>query len=245
MPFPAETLTAILLIGLFAYLILGISGFGSALVGIPLLVHFLPLPVVVPLVVLTDFCATLSTGVKFKHDVDVGELKRIVPPMVLGILAGVTMLATLPKQATLALLGLFVTGYGLYRLFARTSGGTISRAWAIPTGLAGGVLGGLFGVGGPLYAAYLTARIPDHSRMRATLSAVFSCSTGLRIGVFLLSGLLLNAQVGWAFLLFFPAMLLGLTIGHRLHDQLTGKQVGKFISLLLIASGLSLLFRAF
>lgn len=75
MPFPVETLTAILLIGLFAYLILGISGFGSALVGIPLLVHFLPLQVVVPLVVLTDFCATLSTGLKFKHDVDFGELK--------------------------------------------------------------------------------------------------------------------------------------------------------------------------
>ena len=41
MPFPPETLIAVPLIGLLAYVILGISGFGSALVTIPLLVHFL------------------------------------------------------------------------------------------------------------------------------------------------------------------------------------------------------------
>jgi len=48
MPFPLETLIATPLIGLLAYIILGISGFGSALVTIPLLVHFLPLQTVVP-----------------------------------------------------------------------------------------------------------------------------------------------------------------------------------------------------
>jgi hypothetical protein len=142
-------------------------------------------------------------------------------------------------------LGAFVTGYGVYRLVAKTSNRSVSRWWAIPTGLVGGLVGGLFGVGGPIYAAYLTARMPDHARMRATLSAVFSYSTGFRLLVFLLSGLMLQKEVWWGVLLLVPSMLIGLTIGHRLHAKLSREQVGGFISVLLIASGLSLLWRAF
>lgn len=245
MPFPLETLIATPLIGLLAYIILGISGFGSALVSIPLLVHFLPLQTVVPLAVLVDFLATATTGIKFRYEVETAELKFLVPTMIAGILAGVTLLATLPKEATLILLGAFVTGYGVYRLVAKTSTRSVSRWWGIPTGLVGGLMGGLFGVGGPIYAAYLTARIPDHARMRATLSAVFSCSTGFRLLVFLLSGLMLQKEVWWGVLLLVPSMLIGLTIGHRLHAKLSREQVGGFISVLLVASGLSLLWKAF
>ena len=244
MPFPLETLVSVPLIGLLAYIILGISGFGSALVSIPLLVHFLPLQTVVPLAVLVDFLATATTGIKFRGDVEIAELKFLVPPMIAGILAGVTVLTTLPKQAAVILLGAFVTGYGVYRLVAKTSTKALSRWWGIPTGLFGGVIGGLFGVGGPIYAAYLTARISDYTRMRATLSAVFSCSTGFRIVVFLISGLMLQKEVGWGVLLLVPSMLIGLTIGHRLHAKLSREQVGGFITVLLIASGISLLWKA-
>jgi len=42
-----------------AYLVRGVSGFGSALVAVPLLVHFLPLTFVVPWVVMMDTLAAL------------------------------------------------------------------------------------------------------------------------------------------------------------------------------------------
>lgn len=244
MPFPAETLIAIPLIGLLAYIILGISGFGSALVTIPLLVHFMPLQVVVPLVVMVDFLATATTGLRFRADVEVAEMKMVIPPMIIGVLAGVTLLATLPKQATVILLGGFITGYGVYRLVSRPSARPLSRWWGIPTGFSGGLVGGLFGVGGPIYAAYMAARIQDSTRMRATLSAIFSFSTGFRLTVFVISGLMLQSEVWWAAAFLLPSMLIGLPIGHRLHAKLSPAQVGGFISLLLIASGLSLLWKA-
>ena len=244
MPFPPETLIAVPLIGLLAYVILGISGFGSALVTIPLLVHFLPLQTVVPLVVTVDFLATVATGVRFREHVEIAELKLVIPAVIAGILAGVTLLATLPKHATLLLLGALVTGYGVYRLVTKPSGKPVSRWWGIPTGLLGGLIGGLFGVGGPIYATYLAARIPDPVKMRATLSAVFSFSTGLRLTVYVISGLLLQSEVWWAFLLLLPAMPVGLAIGHRLHARLTREEVGRFVSILLIASGSSLLWKA-
>ncbi|HVY05069.1 MAG TPA: sulfite exporter TauE/SafE family protein [Burkholderiales bacterium] len=244
MPFPLETLIAVPLIGLLAYIILGISGFGSALVTIPLLVHFLPLQSVVPLVVTVDFLATVSNGLRFREHVEVSELKLVIPSVIVGILSGVTLLATLPKHAALILLGVFVTGYGIYRLATRPSTKPVSRWWGIPTGLIGGLIGGLFGVGGPIYATYMSARIHDPARMRATLSAVFSFSTGLRLVVYLLSGLLLQPEIWWAFLLLVPAMPIGLAIGHRLHTKLTRDQVGRFISVLLVVSGVSLLWKA-
>lgn len=244
MPFPVETLVAVPLTGLLAYVILGISGFGSALVTIPLLVHFLPLQSVVPLVVTVDFLATVSNGLRFRSHVEVGELKLVLPAAAIGILSGVTLLATLPKHAALISLGIFVTGYGLYRLAVPQSTRPVSRWWGIPTGLAGGLLGGLFGVGGPIYATYMSSRIPDPAKMRATLSAVFSLSTGLRMALYLISGLLLQPEVWWAFLLLLPAMPVGLYIGHHLHTKLTRAQIGRFISVLLVASGVSLLWKA-
>ena len=244
MPFPLETLIAVPLIGLLAYIILGISGFGSALVTTTLMVHFLPLQTVVPLVVTVDFLATVSNGVRFREHVEVAELKLLIPAVIVGILSGVTLLATLPKHAALLTLGGFVTSYGIYRLVTRPSTKPVSRWWGIPTGLIGGLIGGLFGVGGPIYATYLAARIHDPAKMRATLSAVFSFSTGLRLTVYVISGLILQYEVWWAFLLLFPAMPVGLAIGHRLHARLTREQVGRFISVLLVISGLSLLWKA-
>jgi len=181
-----------------------------------------------------DFLATVSNGVRFREHVEVAELKLLIPAVIVGILTGVTLLATLPKHAALVMLGVFVTAYGVYRLVTRSAARPVSRWWGIPAGLIGGLIGGLFGVGGPIYATYMSARIHDPAKMRATLSAVFSFSTGLRLMVYLISGLLL-----------LPAMPVGLAIGYRLHARLTREQVGRFISVLLVLSGVSLLWKAF
>src|SRR5258706_9777452 len=190
------------------------------------------------------FRATFSRVFGFRNRVGAANLNFPTPAVIVGILSGVTLLATLPKHAALLMLGGFVTGYGVYRLATRPSTKPVSRWWGIPTGLIGGLLGGLFGVGGPIYATYMSARIHDSAKMRATLSAVFSFSTGLRLTVYLISGLLLQPEVWWAFLLLVPAMPVGLAIGHRLHARLSREQVGKFISILLVISGLSLLWKA-
>ena len=47
-----------------AYTVFGITGFGSALISIPLLAHFLPLDAIVPLMVLVDFSAALTSGMR-------------------------------------------------------------------------------------------------------------------------------------------------------------------------------------
>ena len=194
------------------------------------------------MLVMVDFTATLTNGLKFRRDIDVKELKTIVPTMCVGIVTGVFMLSRLPGTALLPALGVVIAAYGLYRLREPTF---LSPRWGYLTGLAGGFTGGLFGIGGPVYATYLSRRSNDFAKMRATISAIFTVSTGFRIGVFLISGLLLQPEVWWGAAIIWPIMFIGLNIGHRLHGKLNRKLLSVFMSLLLIASGLSLVMRAF
>mgnify|MGYP006203365629 CR=1 FL=1 len=65
-----------------------------------------------------------------------------------------------------------------------------AKDFAPVSGLAGGTMGTLFGIGAPPYAMYLTRRIDDKTSMRATLSTMVLFSTGIRLIVFTVAGLI-------------------------------------------------------
>ena len=244
MPWSAEVLVAAPLIVLAAYVLFGLSGFGSALVSIPLLAHFLPLTTVLPLMVMLDFSAAFTTAWRSRRSVDTGEARRVFPAMLAGIAAGVLLLRNLPGTAMLLALGLFVAGYGLAGLLRRGRAFRLPALAAHPTGLLGGLLGALFGVGGPVYAVYFTGRIADSARRRATLSAVFTVSTGVRIAAFVTAGLLAETRLLASAAALLPLMLAGTWIGQRIHGRLSPAHTGLVVHGLLLASGASLMARA-
>ncbi|HKA40048.1 MAG TPA: hypothetical protein VKD25_09775, partial [Burkholderiales bacterium] len=51
-----------------AYVVFGISAFGAALFVVPILSHFLPLEVVLPMVVLLDVSASVALGVRISRE---------------------------------------------------------------------------------------------------------------------------------------------------------------------------------
>jgi hypothetical protein len=244
MSFSLSVLAAEAVIVLIAYAVLAIAGFGSALISIPLLALLLPVKMVIPLVLIVDFTATVTTGLRFRKDIALDELKPIVLPMLLGLAAGVTLLVRLPAKWILLALGLFIFVYGVYQLLARERARSYSKWWSLPVGLSGGIISGLFGMGGPMYVIYLSGRIAEPSRLRATLSTMFSLNTGVRLILLLLSGLLLQAEVWLGALYLLPFMALGLIIGHRLHLRLTPLHIARIISVLLLLTGISILAKA-
>jgi hypothetical protein len=227
-----------------AYVVLAIGGFGSALLSIPLLALLLPVKVVVPLVLIVDFIATAATGLRFRQDVDLGEIKPIVPWMLLGLTAGVTLLVNLPARWVLLALGVFVMGYAFYSLASHARRASHSKWWSIPAGVVGGVVSGLVGVGGPIYVIYLSGRLRDPARLRASLSATFSLNTAARLTLFLVSGLLLEKAVWLVAAYLLPFMALGLLVGHRIHLKLTHAQIARFVALMLLVSSVSVLWKA-
>jgi len=226
-----------------AYVIFGISAFGAALFTVPLLSHFFPLQFVLPLAVLLDVAAALSLGTRFSRDADKSELKLMVPASLIGAILGVTLLVNLPRTATVLALGLFLMAYGAYSLRQGGHVLTVGRAWAPVAGLAGGVLGTLFGVGAPPYAIYLSRRKTDMLAYRATLSNMVLFSVSIRALVFLASGLMLADRfIGFAMLV--PFALAGLWAGNRLQRRISRAATLRFVSMLILANGASLIYRA-
>lgn len=210
----------------------------------PLLAHLLPLTFVVPLILVTDFAASLALGAHTRKHARWDEVRPLLPFSVLGVAAGVLLLVKLPAAPLLTALGLFVLLFGIRSVLNLHGTRTVSRWWALPAGLTGGMVGALFGTGGPPYVIYLNHRLHDKGELRATFTALFILEGSLRIGVFLLAGLLLDPRLLFAIALALPLVAAGLWLGNRVHVGLAPAQMQRLIGALLLASGTSLLWRA-
>ena len=226
-----------------AYVAFGVSAFGASLFTVPILSHFFPLDFVLPLAVLLDVSAALALGARFSRAADKSELMLLTPFSLAGAVLGVTLLVALPRQATIAGIGVFLLAYSVYSIRQGEAMTLVSRGWGPVAGLVGGTTGTLFGVGAPPYAIYLTRRIADRSAFCATLSSMVLLSTSIRALVFLAGGLMLADRL-IAFALLLPFALSGLWIGNRLQGRLTRAALLRFVSALLFLIGLSLLARA-
>lgn len=242
MSFAETAATAVIL--LVAYVIRGITGFGSGLISVPLMALFLPLQFVVPLILLLDFTASvLIGGLHFKR-VRWDEISVLVPFGVAGVLLGTTLLVRLPSEPMLLALAVFVFVFALRSLLNLHGDRQASRAWAIPASLTGGTVGALFGTGGPPYVIYLTHRIRDKSELRATFSALFFVEGVTRIAAFVAAGLLLSAEIWLAYLVALPLVLAALHAGGRVHVGLSPVHMTRLVGGLLMVSSVSLLWKA-
>lgn len=226
-----------------AYVIFGLTAFGAALFTVPLLSQFFPLDFVLPLSVLLDVSAALALGTRFSREADKSELKLMVPACLIGAVLGVTLLVNLPRAATIVALGAFLIAYGGYALHQGANVSVVGRGWAPVSGLAGGVLGTLFGIGAPPYAIYLSRRKTEMGAYRATLSNMVLFSVSIRALVFLASGLMLvDRVVGFAMLV--PFALTGLWVGNRVQRRISRSATLRLVSGLLLLIGASLIYRA-
>ena len=240
---PLEVFLLAPLIVVTAYVIFGISGFGSTLIAVPLLAHLYPLKFVIPMMVVLDCIGSISMGFKLRADVNRRELAPLLPFMLVGMLAGAFLLLKLPSEILLAGLGAFVLAYGAFYVTGRGAKARVGR-WAVaPVGIFAGTTSSMFGVGGPIYVMYLTARGSTLEQIRATMPVIFIFTTIARIIIFAAAGLF-TASVLYTSAALLPIMVLGMWIGNRLHLNLTREQLVRVIGVLLVASGGSLLARA-
>ncbi len=239
-----EVLVFAPLIVLLAYVIFGISGFGSTLIAVPLLAHILPLKFVIPVIVVLDCAGAFSMGFKLRANVWKEEFLPMLPFLLVGLLIGAFVLLNLPTQWLFAGLGFFVVIFGGYYIIERKPMVHLPRWACAPLGIIAGTTSSAFGVGGPLYVFYFTARGATPEQVRATVPAVFSFTTVARIAIFASVGLF-NTEMVIAVALLMPVMALGIWGGHRLHGRLSRDQVIRIIGGLLLLSGVSLLARAF
>jgi uncharacterized membrane protein YfcA len=224
-------------------LIQGLTGFGSALVTIPLATFFVPLPFALAVFSIVDFANGLRLGLENPRNAVLGDIARMVPLMIVGILTGTTLLVNLPRKTSLLALGAFVLAYALYSLSRRGAAGTVSRHWAFLAGFCGGLSGTLFGAGGPPYAIYLSHRSLTKEQFRATMTLTIIFSTGLRLVAFAATGLLAQDGVWITAAAAIPAGILAIYFASRVFRVVSREVVMRAVGILLLASGASLIAR--
>jgi len=225
-----------------AYLVRGIAGFGSGLVAVPLLSLFAPVTSVVPVVVALDYIGSVSQSVRNLGDIAWREQIALVPFMLIGILSGLYLITELPTWVLAKTLGAFVICFGIYQLLQiRPARG--SRLAATYCGILGGLIGTLFGTGGPLYAIYLNLRGLDKNAFRATFALNFLIDGGVRLIAYAVMGLLDRRTLGHV-LVALPIVAAGLFAGGRIQTGLSQKTFVQLIAMLLLGSGIALLWRS-
>jgi hypothetical protein len=231
-------------IGFLGALVYGITGFGSALVTIPLATHFVPLPFALAVFVLQDFSSALRVASENPRHVVKAEVARMVPLMVVGTIVGTSLLLILPRKASMIALGLFVLLYGAWSLLQRGTPRLVTRRWAYVAGFSGGVVGMLFGAGGPPYAIYLSHRGLSKEQFRSTLTLNSVFSIGFRVVALASAGLLFRREVWMTALLVVPTAMLAIFLASRLFRRMSRELLLKLVALLLLATGASLIARA-
>ena len=235
---------ALAAIAFLGALVFGITGFGAALVTIPLATHLVPLKFALALFALVDLSYAYSVGLEKPQNAVKAEWWRLVPMILLGTLLGVTLLVNLPRDAGMGLLGCFILAYVAYTVFLPRSSRVISPRWALLAGFAGGVTSAVFGAGGPPYAIYLSSRGLSKEQFRATMGFATMTSISLRVAAFLVTGLLLEMEVWKAALLAVPSALLGLWLARRIFNRISREALLRAVTAMLFLSGCSLVLRA-
>lgn len=223
-----------------AYLVRGIAGFGSGLIAIPLLLFFMPLSSAVPLIVMLDYVASSSQGISNRREIRWNEILTLIPFSLIGVALALFVISKASAMLLIKALGVFIIAFALYTLSGFSPKVGAARAWGALAGISGGLIGTIFGTGGPFYVTYFKARGLEKAAFRATFATMFLIDGAARLsgyagaGLFTLAYLVTVAAA-------LPVMGVFLYIGGHVHTKLSQAQFQRGISVLLILSGIGLL----
>lgn len=225
-----------------AYLVRGIAGFGSGLIAIPLLALLMPLSVAVPLIVFLDYVASASHGIKHREAIQWREIVSLLPFAIVGVLTALFIYNSVDMEVLKVWLGCFVLLFAIYSLFSFTGNTLISSLWAVPAGGLGGMIGTLFGTGGPFYVLYLKFRNVEKTQFRATFATIFLLDGAGRLAGYIFSGFF-SLDLVLMIAVAIPLMMIGMFIGGQIHTNMSQQTFQRAISVLLVFSGVALLFK--
>ena len=237
------TLATLALLAFGGAFIFGVTGFGSALLTIPLATHLVPLPFALAMFSLLDCSNAWRVGLENPKAAVGVEWKRMLPAVAMGTVIGMTLLVNLPRNAAMVALGVFVLAVAISNLASGDAIRTLSRRWAPVAGFTGGITSTLFGAGGPPYAIYLSRRGMSKEAYRATLGFCTIFSITLRVVVFIIAGMLMSVKPWLWALAVFPASYAGMWTARKAFNGLSRDLLMRLIGVMLVASGASLILR--
>lgn len=228
------------LIVFFAIFVQAASGFGLALISMPLLVGLIGIGTATPLVALIGITAEVFLLRRYWQALNFAAVKRLSLASVVGIPLGVYVLREGDGRLITTILGFIVTGYALYALFGPRLPALRQPAWAYGFGFVGGVLSGAYNTSGPPVIIYGTCRRWEPTTFKGNLQAYFLLNSLFTLSAHLISGNF-TAVVWQHYLWAVPGVALGLVAGKWVDGRLNPAQFRKAVLGLLVLLGIRLI----
>jgi len=241
MEFSSTTLVVLAILFLSTF-IRSALGFGDALIAMPLLTIVVGLQVATPLTALGATTIATVILVKAWKKADIQAAWRLVITTWIGIPIGIYFLKAAPEVLVKSLLGIIITGFGLYNLIVPNLPRLLNENWAYLTGLIAGILGGAYNTNGPPVVIYGMLRRWDSEKFRATLQGYF-LPTGAAILISHGVAGMWTPQVVHLYLYSIPVIIGAGLIGGKVNQLIPQGKFDKIIYGFLVVIGILLIFR--
>ncbi len=220
----------------------GLAGFGTGLAAIGIWLHVIQPASAATLAAICSVVAQLQTLPTIWHAIDRGRTWPMVVAGLLGVPLGTWLLAYTDPSAFRLGLGVLLLSYSGFLLLGRARPTRITwggRAADSVVGFAGGILGGLAGLSGPLPTVWATLRGWGKDERRAVFQVFNLAVLAGTVALHAATGLL-TAEVGRSVLFALPGTLAGAWLGLRAYRRLSDQHFHEVVLVLLGLSGLTL-----
>lgn len=224
----------------FAAFTQAVTGFGSALVGMPLLAQIVGVTIGAPLLALISMPMNLILLASQRRAFDWRAVWRVAAGVFLAIPLGILVIEALNERIVLTLLGVILVAYGLYALLTPRLPALAGNAWAYGFGFLSGLLAGAYNVGGPPLVIYAACREWQAEKFRSNLQGLFFLTN-----LVVVLGHVWNGTLNQTVLHYVPVALLallgGIGAGLLLDRFIPEKIFYKLVLILLIVLGARLI----
>jgi len=218
----------------------GLSGFGSAIIAIPLLSFFLDIKTSVALVIMLGIIIGL---INTRELIQYGQARRLVPLIfgaLLGIPVGVTFINSIRESVVLLILSILLIGYSLYTMSGFKIKLFSHKHFAYIAGFFSGWLGATLSINGPPVIFYTSAQNWSAKEKKSLLASYFLLVSILTAIGFYISGML-NDRVMILFGYSVIPLIVGTYLGIFTFNKMANTSQNTTINILVLVLGIILL----
>lgn len=215
----------------------GLAGFGTALMALGLWLYVLPPTVAVILVLICSVVAQTATLPSMWRSFDLSLVWPFVIGGLLGVPIGTMLIAHADPKVFKLTIGIFLLVFPVALYFSAPMTLTIGGRFAdAAIGFAGGILGGLAGLSGPLPILWASVRGWSKDERRGIFQTFNWTVLFVALCVQAAAGRV-GTDVLWFAALALPATIIGTWLGARLYHALSDRNFRDIVLGLLFLSG--------
>jgi uncharacterized membrane protein YfcA len=239
---PANDIIALSLIIFIASLVRGFTGFGLALVAVPLIQFFLPVSDTAVFIALVNICFSLLYFRRSKRYIKGQPIGTMALWTGAGVAAGTVILKFVNPAYIQMVWGVLILLIVIALIRGVNFGIRSERSAFRLSGMLGGILAGATGITGPPVAIILSSVKTPKEKFSAVLSLFILFAVSFAFVFYYAAGLI-HVRTLLLALTTIPAMLAGLYIGDRLVSRINQKTFTAVIYVVLVIMGIITLYK--